>query len=466
MDKKRVMGSDAMGTEKISKLILQFAIPSILTMLVNALYNFTDKIFVGQGIGAVGMAATTVSMPVMSIMVAIATLVGAGGNALLAIRLGEGKKEEAERILGNSVVLVTLLSLIFTVLGELFVGPVLLAFGADQEILPYATTYLRFVVGGMVFQSLSSAICNYIRTEGNPTRAMISSSSGVVVNIVLDALFVLVFKWGIAGAAAATVIAQMVSCFMVLSYFTIGKKSSIRLRFSTLRIHVPTAVSSIQLGFAGFAGQIMASVVNVLLNTSLKYYAGVEGAVSTSVAISAIGITTGIGGICVMCAFGIQQAVQPIMGYNYGAKKYDRLRQTVFMGCGMGFAMLFVGYLAVMFFTEPLIRLFGSVESAAAMEYTVYTVRTYNLCMPLIAITSVCSNYFVATGQAIKGTILSMARQVFGLIPLMLILPRFFGLSGVVASYPLADFIVCSVVVCMMAVELKKLRKLEEAVTV
>ena len=465
MDKTKAAGSDIMGTEKVPKLILQFAIPAILTMLVNALYNFTDKIFVGQGIGAVGMAATTVSMPVMSIMVAIATLVGAGGNALLAIRLGEGKKEEAERILGNSVVLVTLLSAVFTVLGELFVGPVLILFGADEEILPYATTYLRFIVGGMIFQSLSSAICNYIRTEGNPKRAMISSTSGVVVNIVLDALFVLVFKWGIAGAAAATVIAQMVSCCMVMSYFTIGKRSTIRLRRSTLRIHVPTAIRSMQLGFATFVGQIMASVVNVMLNNSLKFYAGAEGAVSTSIAISAVGIATGIGGICVMCSAGIQQAVQPIMGYNYGAKKYDRLRQTVFMGCAMGFTMLFIGYLALMAFTEPLIGLFGSVEGETAMAYTIYTVRTYNLCMPLIAITSVCTNYFVATGQAIKGTILSMARQIFGLIPFMLILPKFFGLNGVVASYPLADFIVCAVVVTMMAFEMKKLRKQQEAET-
>lgn len=239
-------GSDAMGTERIPTLIIRFAIPAILTMLVNALYNFTDKIFVGQGVGAVGMAATTVSMPAMSIMVAIATLVGTGGNALLAIKLGEGKKEEAEGILGNSVVLVTLLAAIFTILGHLFVKPILSAFGADRDIMPHAVTYLRIIISGMIFQSLSSAICNYIRTEGNPTRAMASSMSGVVVNIALDALFVMVFKWGIAGAAIATVIAQMVSCFMVMSYFTIGKKSTIRLTRATLRCEKSIALRSMQ----------------------------------------------------------------------------------------------------------------------------------------------------------------------------------------------------------------------------
>lgn len=458
---KERVGSDAMGTEKIPTLILRFAIPAILTMLVNALYNFTDKIFVGQGVGAVGMAATTVSMPAMNIMVAIATLVGTGGNALLAIKLGEGKKDEAEGILGNSVVLVSLLAVIFTVLGEIFVEPILMAFGADADILPHAVTYLRIIIGGMLFQSLSSAICNYIRTEGNPTRAMVSSMSGVVVNIILDALFVMVFKWGIGGAAAATVIAQIVSCCMVMSYFTLGKKSTIRLTKANLRCEKAIAIRSMQLGFATFVGQLMGSLVNVLLNNSLKYYAGLAGTVSTSVAISAIGITTGIGSIFVMCIAGLQQAVQPIMGYNYGAKKYDRLRQTVFMGCGMGLAFLLVGYVLIMLFTEQWVLLFGSVESEAAMEYTIYTVRTYNLCMPLIAITQVCTNYFVATGQAIKATILSMARQIFGLIPFMLILPRIFGLSGVVMSFPLADFIVCSVVVGMMIVELKKLKKLE-----
>lgn len=359
------------------------------------------------------------------------------------------------------MVLVTLLALVFTVLGEIFVGPVLLAFGADADILPYATTYLRIIVGGMMFQCLSVAICNYIRTEGNPTRAMVSASSGVVVNIVLDWLFVMMLDWGIAGAATATVIAQIVSCCMVMSYFTLGKKSTIRLTRKGLRIHGHIAVRSVQLGFATFVGQLMGSLVNILLNSSLKFYAGIAGTVSTAVAISAIGITTGIGSIFVMCIGGLQQAVQPIMGYNYGAKKYDRLRQTVFMGCGMGLVLLLIGYVVIMTFTEPLVLLFGSVENAAAMEYTIYTVRTYNLCMPLIAITQVCTNYFVATGQAIKATILSMARQIFGLIPFMLILPRIFGLRGVVMSFPLADFIVCSVVVGMMVVELKKLRRLE-----
>ena len=454
-------GSDAMGTEKIPTLILRFAIPAILTMLVNALYNFTDKIFVGQGVGAVGLAATTVSMPAMNIMVAIATLVGTGGNALLAIKLGEGKKEEAEGILGNSVVLVTLLAVCFTVLGHLFVKPILVAFGADADILLYATTYLRIIISGMLFQSLSSAICNYIRTEGNPTRAMVSSMSGVVVNIVLDALFVMVFKWGIAGAAIATVIAQIVSCCMVMSYFTLGKKSTIRLTKATLRCEKSIALRSMQLGFATFVGQLMGSLVNVLLNNSLKFYAGAAGTVSTSVAISAIGITTGIGSIFVMCIGGLQQAVQPIMGYNYGAKKYDRLRQTVLIGCAMGLTFLLIGYAFIMLFTEQWVLLFGSVENQAAMDYTIYTVRTYNLCMPLIAITQICTNYFVATGQAIKATILSMSRQIFGLIPFMLILPRIFGLNGVVMSFPLADFIVCAVVVGMMIFEWKKLKKLE-----
>lgn len=460
MDKDASNRSDAMGTEKIPKLILQYAIPAILTMLVNALYNLTDKIFVGQGIGAVGMAATTVAMPAMHIMVAIATLVGAGGNAMLAIKLGEGKKDDAEAILGNSVVLVSLLSLVFTVVGELFVQPVLLAFGADQDILPYATIYLRIIIGGMIIQSLSSAICNYIRTEGNPRRAMVSATSGVVVNIILDGLFVMVFKLGIAGAAAATVIAQIVSCCLVMSYFTLEKKSSIRLTAKALRFDQAIAVRSVQLGFATFVGQLMGSLVNVLLNNSLKFYAGLAGTVSTSVAISAIGITGGIGSLFVMSIGGLQQAVQPIMGYNLGAKKYERLKQTVFVGCGMGLAFLLFGYFIIMTFTEPLINLFGSVEDQAAMDYTIYTVRVYNLCMPLIAITQICTNYFVATGQAMKATVLSMARQIFGLIPLMLILPRFFGLEGVVMSFPLADFIVCSVVVGMMLKELKKLNQL------
>lgn len=449
--------SDALGTERIWKLILQYALPAIAMMLISSLYNIVDKIFVGNFVGQIGITATTVSNPAMRLIDAFAMLVGAGGSTLLALRLGEGKSEEAESILGSSFLLLTLLSLSLTALGYAFTEPLLRIFGAGADSMSHAVTYLRVVLIGAFFNSITSGFGLFVRVDGSPKRMMVCSVTGCVLNIILDPIAISLFGWGIAGAAAATAFSQIVSGLMVLHYFTLSRRSTIKLRPKYMRLRRSTTPKTLELGFSSFLQQFTGSISQSVLLSCLAIFATSQ-TVSGDVAQASVGITISIGLFFLLPALGISSAIQPIISYNYGAKNYHRVVDTLKTATSFAIAMLTIGWIIILIFAEPLCRLFGA--DGSNLQHAAYTMRIYNLLLPLVPFGNVGSGFFQSIGQPKKAVLISLSRQILCLIPMVLILGNIFGQNGVLYALPVADVVSSAVALGMMVYQCNQLRKL------
>ncbi|HHY10949.1 MAG TPA: MATE family efflux transporter, partial [Firmicutes bacterium] len=331
--------AERLGQEKILPLLLSFSIPAIVGMLVQALYNVVDRIFVGNGVGPLGLAGLTVVFPVMLVQMALAMLIGLGATALISIRMGEGRKKEAEAIMSNAFGMLVLISLLFTFLGITFLDPLIRLLGASEAVLPYSRDYLSIILYGSVFQALGFGLNHMIRAQGSPKIAMATMLIGAITNTILDPVFIFLFGWGIKGAAFATILSQALSAAWVISYFLRGKS---HLRLNLKRVHKiePAVVLQIvSIGFAPFAMQLAASVLNLILNKSLAHYGG-------DLAISAMGIVFSVNTLFMMPIFGINQGSQPIIGFNFGAKKYERVKETLFYAAAGATAIVTLGFLA------------------------------------------------------------------------------------------------------------------------
>jgi putative MATE family efflux protein len=315
MDRSMEMKEGSIGS-----LLWSFSLPAIIGMSVNALYNIVGRIFVGRGIGALAIAATTVAFPLMIIIMAVSILVGVGATALISIRLGEDKKEAAEKIAANAITMIILLSAIFAALFFVFTEQVLTICGASPEVMPYARDYTQIIMLGAVFGSFSMGVNNFIRAEGNPKMAMYTQLLGAAANIALNYLFIFPLGWGIKGSALATILAQLLSSLWVLSYYLRGK-SLVKLRLANFRPSWPILSSMMAIGFAPFAMQIASSIQQVILNKTLMAYSG-------DLALSAIGIIMSIATMLFMPVLGLAQGAQPIIGFNYGARQYQRVAKT------------------------------------------------------------------------------------------------------------------------------------------
>ena len=313
--------SQRLGEGSIPSLLLKFSAPAIVGMMAQALYNVVDRVFVGQAVGPLGITGTTVSFPFFLVQMAFSMLIGFGAAALVSIRLGERKKEEAERVLGNAFVLLIAVSLLLTAVGLVALDPLLRLFGASAESAPYARDYLQVLVAGSLFQAIGFGLNALIRGEGNPRVAMYTMLIGALLNTILDPIFLFYFGWGMRGAAAATVISQAVSAVWVVCYFLRGS-SLLQIRMGNLNLHWSVCASIVAVGSPMFAMQIAASVMNAILNNQLRVYGG-------DLAISAIGIIHAVALFIAMPIFGLNQGAQPIIGYNYGAERYDRVKKNV-----------------------------------------------------------------------------------------------------------------------------------------
>lgn len=453
---KTAQRSDALGTERIVKLILQYALPAIAMMLISSLYNIVDKIFVGNFVGQIGITATTVSNPAVRIIDAFAMLVGAGGSTLLALRLGEGKSDEAESILGSSFLLLAILSLSLTALGYLFTEPLLRLFGARGDSIAYASTYLRVVLIGAFFNSTANGFGLFVRVDGSPKRMMVCSVTGCILNIILDPIAISLLGWGIAGAAAATAFSQIVSGLMVIHYFTLSRRSTIKLRPKYLRLHRSTTPKTLELGFSSFLQQFTGSISQSVLLSCLALFATAQ-TVSGEVAQASVGITISIGLFFLLPALGISSAIQPIISYNYGAKNYHRVVDTLKTATIFAIIMLTCGWIIILIFAEPLCRIFGA--DGSNLQHAAYTMRVYNLLLPLVPFGNVGSGFFQSIGQPKKAVFISLSRQILCLIPMVLILGNIFGQNGVLYSLPVADVVSSAVALGMMVHQCRKLRE-------
>lgn len=420
-----------LGEERIAKLLLKFSIPAITGMVVNALYNVVDRIFIGQGVGRMGIAGLTVAFPLMTVMMALAMLISLGATALISIRLGERRKEEAELILGNALVCLIGIALIVTVLGLIFLDPLLRLFGASPEVLPFARGYMRIILLGEVFMSVGFGMNHFIRAEGNPKIAMLTMLLGAITNTILDPIFIFLFGWGVAGAAWATIISQAATAAWVLAYF-LRNQSHLRIRVSNLKLKLTVVREITAIGSAPFLMQMAASVIGIILNNSLVRYGG-------DLAISAMGIVNSLIMLFLMPIFGINQGSQPIIGYNYGAEKFDRVKKALKLAIAAATSVVIAGFAIVQLFPESLVLLFSR-NDPELMALASRAMRIFLSMLPIIGFQIVSANYFQAVGKPSQAMILSLSRQVLLLIPALLILPRYFGLNGVFYAGPVADF--------------------------
>lgn len=447
--------AERLGTERILPLLLQFSIPAIVGMLVQALYNVVDRIFVGNGVGPLGLAGLSVVFPVMLVQMAFVMLVGLGATALISIRLGEGRRKEAEEILANALGLLLLIALVGMTAGILFLDPVLRLLGASEAVLPYARDYLSIILYGAVFQAVSFGLNHMIRAQGSPKIAMATMLIGAITNTILDPIFILGFGWGVKGAAMATIVAQFLSMIWVLSYFLRGK-SQLRLDFTKIHKIKWSVVKQIaSIGFAPFAMQLAASLQNLILNQSLVRHGG-------DLAISAMGIVFSVNTLFLMPIFGINQGAQPIIGYNYGAKKYERVKQSFLYAAGAATFLVILGFLATRLIPVQLVSLFGR-QDAQLMDLGTRAMQRVMVLMPIIGFQIVGANFFQALGKAKYAALLSLSRQVLLLIPMLLILPRFMGLTGVFTAYPVSDAGATIVTAILIRREFAKLTPGEEA---
>lgn len=441
--------SKLLGEERIGRLLIKFSVPAIIGMLVNALYTIIDRIFVGRGVGSLALSGISISFPIPLVIMAFVMLVALGATSLISIRLGQGKKEEAERIVGNSFVLLVIISLAITLAGFLFMDPLLIQFGASAEVLPYAREFLRVLLWGVLFQSIGFGMNNFIRAEGNPRVAMLTMILAAVLNTILNPVFIFGFKIGVAGSALATVIAQAVASVWVLSYF-FGKRALLRLRLRNMRLDLGIVRGIMAIGLSPFVMQLVASLVTVIFNKSLAHYSGDR-------AIAAFGVITSLVMVIFMPVFGINQGAQPIIGFNYGARKYDRVKRALRLSIYGATAIMLAGFIATEFFPQVLMSMFVA-NDRAMIELGSRGLRLYLMMLPIIGFQVASVNYFQATGKPKKSLFLTLSRQVIFLIPALFILPHFLGLDGVWLAGPVSDFASSLLTAILLAHDLRNLR--------
>lgn len=446
-----------LGTSSIGELLFKFSLPAIAGMIVNALYNIVDRMYIGHmggGIGTVALSGLAITFPISTIIMAFGMLVGIGSSAMISIRLGEKKHEQAQKILGNALMIDIIISIIVSIIGLLFLDNLLRLFGASPEGLPYARSYIRIILMGAVMQNIGFGINNAIRSEGNPRMAMLTMVFGAIINIILDPIFIFTFKLGIQGAAIATIISQGFNTLWVLNYFISKKSGSVlKIKKENLKLDLDIIKDIFSIGMSPFAMQVASSIVILLYNKALLKYGG-------DIAVAAMGIINSISMLIFMPIFGINQGVQPIIGYNYGAKSYDRVKKALKLAMLAATTISLVGYFFVQIFPKMLIKMFVS-DDINLINLGVHGMRIDLLLLPIIGFQIVGSNYFQAIGKAKTAMILSILRQVVVLIPLIIFLPRFFKLEGLWFSQPCADLISAILTAILLFKSIKELKDKE-----
>jgi putative MATE family efflux protein len=453
--------ADRLGTESISKLLLKFSIPAITGMLVNALYNVVDRIFVGQGVNEIALAGLSLVLPLMTIGMAFAMLFGIGTANMISMRLGQGKKHDAENALNHCFFLLVGAGLIMMAVGLYFTDPILSLMGAQEgsEAIVYAKSYYRIILYGIVFFMLGFGFSHCTRAQGFPTITMTAMILGAVLNMILDPIFIFVFQWGVEGAAWATIISQLVSATFIFR-FVISKKAVVRLKLNSFTFSPAIVKQIMGFGSAQFLLQFMMSAVQLLYNTSIGWYGAAALGVANGgdIALSGMNINGSIMMLILMPVFGINQGAQPILGYNYGAKKFARVLRTYLGAISAATIICIFGFASVQIFAPYFVKIFAPKGSPALMSFAPKAMRTAMLLLPLAGFQLISANFFVVTGRPKISIILSSLRQCFVLIPCLLIFGKFFGLWGIVSAAPVSDGLSFLFTLIMISFEMKKLR--------
>lgn len=425
------MNDERMGTGNVLKLLIEFSVPAIIGMLVNAIYNVVDRMFIGNapGLGSVGLAGITITYPVTLVLMAIALMVGVGGATKFSISLGRGKREDAADFQGNALMLAVILGLAFMLFGNLLMDPILKVLGASDKVMPYATDYLSIILFGAVFQSVAMCGNNFSRAQGNPKNAMISMMIGAGFNIIFDFILIIQLGMGMKGAALATIGGQFLSAIWQLAYL-FSNRSLIQLKIHDLKIKVNKCMQIIKTGIPAFMMQIANSLFNIVINGSLATYGG-------DIAVSTVGIIASFQTILLMPIVGISQGQQPLISYNFGAMKMDRVKQTLKFSIIGATIIATSGFIILQLFPQFIISMFNKESEVIALGST--AIRIWFIALPLLGAQMMCANFFQAIGRIRQASILNLIRQVLLLVPLILLFSRIFGLYGIFWAVPISD---------------------------
>ncbi len=442
-----------LGTEKVSKLLIKFATPSVIAMLISSLYNIVDQIFIGNYVGPIGNAATNVAFPITTVCIAISVLFGVGGSSYFSIELGRGRNQEAADSIGTSLITATALSVLYALVAGFFAPQMLTLFGGSGDTLEYSIRYCNYLVYGIPFLVIGNVLSNFIRADGSPRFSMVCMVVGAVVNIVLDAILVPYggVEWGMQGAALATSISQFVSFAIAVLY--LKKFKSVEFHLTKIKYSFRRALRIASLGMSHCVNQLAILVVQITMNNQLDTYGAIEFSKELAyIPQAAFGVVIKTNSILISFFVGMAQGSQPIVGYNYGADKHRRSKDTFMLSAATCFIVALVGFLIFQFAPQIIINLFGSGDAA----YNDFAEKTMRIFLSMIMLTGVqmtISNYFSAIGKPTLGIILSLCRQILIFVPLMWILPTFLGLNGVLYAAPISDFTSCVLAVILVIKE-------------
>lgn len=438
-----------LGREKIGTLLLQYATPAIIAQIASSLFNVVDRIFIGQGVGTLAISGLALTFPFMNLAAAFGALVGVGASALTSIKLGEKDYKTARLVLGNVIILNLIFGILFTIACLPFLEPILYALGGSEQTVGYAKEYMFIILIGNVFTHLYLGLNAVLRSAGYPTKAMYVTIFAVGLNAVLDALFILVFKWGIAGAAWATVITQMIATFVLIFIF-LKQNQIVHFTKDCFKLKKKIVFDACSIGMAPFMTNLVACLVVIIVNIQLKKYGG-------DLAIGAYGIINSIAFTFVMIILGLTQGMQPIIGYNYGAKLQHRVLSTLKKGMIAGFVITTIGFLVAELCPRLIASAFTNDEEMINLSITGF--RLFMLAFPIVGMQIVASNFFQAIGKAKIAIFLSLTRQLLFLIPALYLMPLVLGLNGVWLSTVVADFLSAFVSLWVLVVAIKEMKK-------
>lgn len=441
-----------LGTQNIGKLLKQYALPAIIAQIAASLYNMVDSIFIGQGVGPLAISGLAVTFPLMNLSTAFGTLVGAGAATMLSVLLGQKNYGAASKVLGNVVSLNVIIGLIFMIVALIFIDPILYFFGASENTLPYAKEYMKVILYGNIITHLYFGLNAAMRSTGNPRKAMGLTIFTVILNAILDPIFIFVFDMGIAGAAWATVIAQTAAFFVVLTHFN-DRKKEVHFEKGIFRLDMRVAKDSLAIGFGPFLMNSAACLVSLFINQQLRKYSGDLG-------IGAYGICNRINFMFIMICMGLNQGMQPIAGYNYGARKYSRLKEVYWKTARLAVVVTVLGFLVTELFPRAVTSIFT--KDTQLLDLSASGIRIMNIMLPIVGFQIVSSNLFQSLGMVRKSIILSLSRQLLFLLPCLYFLPIAFGDKGIWMSYPVADGLASILTVILLGRLLKKLGKLND----
>ena len=459
MEQTESPSSSIFATEPIGRLIAKFAIPCVISLLVNSLYNIVDQIFIGWGVGYLGNGATNIVFPITIVALSLSLMIGDGGAAYLSLKLGEGDIESAKKGVGNAIVLVTVVSILLAAVFLIGINPILDLFGATDMLRPYALQYGTIIGIGLPFMMIPGAINSMIRADGSPKYAMFSMALGAVINTIFDPVLIFVFHMGVQGAAIATVMGQVAS--FVFSVIYLPRFKTLRFDLGSFRLQPRTCVRIASFGISSFITQFAITIVMALTNNLLASY-GAQSVYGSEIPLTATGIVMKVNQILISILVGIAVGTQPIIGYNYGSKNYLRVKKALDIAFMISEIISIIAFLVFQFAPMTIVSLFGS-EEGLYNEFAVMAFRIFLLLCPFTGFQTVVSVYLQAVGKPIKSAILSLARQIIFFVPAALILPRFLGVAGVLWTGPVADGLAFLLSLGLLIYERSQLKVAERA---